>query len=540
MNLLRTIVACALMADASATWSKPRPVEAALTVDFASPGARISPEIYGQFMEHVGRGIYEGLWVGEQNRIPNVSGYRKDVVDALRALQIPLLRWPGGCFADQYDWRDGIGPRASRPVRLNGPYSALESNAFGTHEFMNFAELLGTQPYLSVNTGTLPPLGADRWLEYVTGEQKTALTDERRRNGRPAPWKVKYVGLGNETWGCGGLRTAQDGIDTARVFANAVTASGFDPHRYYLIAPGPTYNLPGIEGYTDTIMRSFNDIRGNAIFDALSLHYYASQEDIRLVSPDPRGMPSIGFVEKEWFGLLQSAARMNDGIVAMSGVMDKYDPGKKIAIAVDEWGAFHAPAPGSNPHDQYYQISLIDGEVAALTLNAFQRHTDRVRIANNSMLINTLHALILTDGPRMVVTPVYHVFMMYKPFKNAVPYPVRLATPTYNYQGASMPMLDVTAARGEDGRVYLAIANVDPHHGARLTTNLRGPASGSLLTGATMDAHNDFGSPNNISPKPFSGSSDTSGNLVLDIPAKAIVVISVGDASQGSQKESAN
>jgi alpha-N-arabinofuranosidase len=505
---------------------------ATVTVEVSRPGPVIDRNIFGQFSEHLGRGIYDGIWVGEDSPIPNIHGYRRDVVEALKKIHVPVLRWPGGCFADQYDWRDGIGPRDKRPVRINANWGGVpEDNAFGTHEFLDFAELIGAEPYISINMASMTPLDAARWLEYMTSDSKSSLAEERRKNGRDKPWTVKYVGLGNEVWGCGGEMRADYAIDVTRRYAYFIKAP--EGQTLTKVAGGPTANLPGYEDFTDTVMKNAKDLFGNIGFQALSLHYYAgpagNNEDLSMVGAKnaPSTSRAVGFSEDKWANYLRSASAMERAIDAVAAVMDKYDPDKKIGLFVDEWGATHEAEPGDKAIFQYQQSSLLDAEVAALTLNIFQRHTDRVKMANIAQMINVVQALILTDQGKMILTPTYHVFDMYQPFQDATPYPVNTSGSHYDFGGHSLPGVDVSAAKAKDGKIYLALVNLDPHASVDVTTNLVGRAHGTILTGPVIDAHNTFEAPDTVHPVPFSGTHNHSGKVMLKLPPKSIAVVAV-------------
>jgi alpha-N-arabinofuranosidase len=478
-----------------------------VTIDTAKPGAAIDRHIYGQFAEHLGRGIYEGIWVGEDSKIPNIKGYRKDVVEALRNIHIPDVRWPGGCFGDLYNWRDGIGPRAKRPVRVNVHWGGVtEDNSFGTHEFMNFAELIGADAYVSLNVGSLTPYDSAQWLEYMTSDSQSSLANERRRNGRAKPWNVHFVGIGNETWGCGGNMRPGYAADINRRYA---TFAGTPREMGSLkIASGShddDFDFP------ETMMRD------GGKFDGLSVHYYTVPRVFR-----DKG-PATGFPESEWASTLVHALHTDEIVTRTAAIMDKYDPDKKVGLYVDEWGTWYDQEPGSHPGFLYQQNSLRDAEVAALSLNIFQRHSDRVKGANIAQMINVLQAMILTDKDRMVLTPTYHVFDMYQAFMGAVPYPASVAGPNYK---EGLPMVDVSAARGKDGKLVLAIVNTDPGHAVQVVTNLTGTARGRILSGFAMDAHNTFTDPNRVRPLPFSGSTE-GGKLSFDMPAKAVAVVKV-------------
>ncbi len=510
--MLRTVfgVALALVLAAPA---QAQTAVANVTIDTSKTGAEIDRHIYGQFSEHLGRGIYEGIWVGGNSKIPNIHGYRKDVVEALRKIHVPVIRWPGGCFADLYSWRDGIGPRAKRPVRINVHWGGVtDDNSFGTHEFMNFAELIGADPYVSINVGSLAPYDAAQWVEYMTSDEKASLANERRKNGRAKPWQLKYLGIGNETWGCGGnMSGAYAASVNARYssFVNAPAAMGM-----VKIASGASGNIGDPEAFTAAMMK------GGGRMQALTFHYYAMPPD-----RGARG-PATGFSESQWAGELGLALKMEDYVSKVSAVMDKYDPDKKVGLYVDEWGSWYDQEPGSHPGFLYQQNSLRDAEVAALTLNIFHRHTDRVKLAAIAQTINVLQAMILTDKDKMLLTPTYHVFDMYQPFMGAVPYAATVSTPDYAQGDNKMPMVDVSAARGKDGKLVLAIVNTNPNHAVQLVTNLTGTAQGRILTAFAMDAHNTFDQPGLVHPVPFHGSTE-GGKLSFDMPAKSVAVVTV-------------
>ncbi len=490
-------------------------VTATATIDTSSPGAEIDRHIYGQFSEHLGTGIYGGIWVGEDSKIPNIHGYRTDVVEALKKIHVPVVRWPGGCFADLYNWRDGIGPRAKRPTRINVHWGGvIDDNSFGTHEFMNFAELIGADPYVSINVGSLAPYDAAQWVEYMTSDEKASLANERRKNGRTKPWQLKFLGIGNETWGCGGNMSGETSAAVnARysTFVNAPASMGM-----IKVASGGSFNRNegDFEAFTEAMMK------GGGRMQALSAHYYAMPA---LHAPKK---PATGFNESEWAEELDYALQMEPYVSRTAAVMDKYDPDKKVAIYVDEWGSWYLQEPGSHPGFLYQQNTLRDAEVAALTLNIFHRHTDRVKMAAIAQMINVLQAMILTDGPKMLLTPTYHVFDMYQPFMGATPFAAHVSTPNYSFGGKTMPMVDVSAARGKDGKLYLALVNTDPNKAVHLVTNLPGAGKGQILTGPAMDSHNTFTAPNAIHPVAFSGTSEN-GKAAFDLPARSVAVVAV-------------
>jgi len=506
-NILGGVMLLALVAPANA-----QTAVAHVTIDTSKPGPQIDRHIYGQFTEHLGRGIYEGIWVGENSKIPNIHGYRKDVVEALRNIHVPVIRWPGGCFADLYNWRDGIGPRAKRPVRINVHWGGVtDDNSFGTHEFMNFAELVGADPYVSVNVGSLTPYDASQWVEYMTSDENASLANERRKNGRAKPWQLKYLGIGNETWGCGGNMNGDYAAEVNARYSTFITAPA--AMGMVKVASGATGNGGDPEAFTAAMMK------GGGRLQALSFHYYAMPKG------QPRG-PATGFSEAQWANELTLTLKLEDYVSKVSTVMDKYDPDKKVGLFVDEWGSWYDQEPGSHPGFLYQQNSLRDAEVAALSLNILQRHSDRVRLAAIAQMVNVLQAMILTDKDKMLLTPTYHVFDMYQSFMDATPYPATVSGPEYVQGDNHLPMVDVSAARTKDGKLVLSIVNTNPNHAVQVVTNLTGSAHGRIITAIAMDAHNTFDNPNMVHPLPFA-SSTQDGKMSFDMPAKGVAVVTV-------------
>jgi len=495
--------------------AKSDPVPVSVSVDPAKTGPVINRDIYGQFAEHLGRGIYEGIWVGENSSIPNTKGYRNDVLEALRKIRVPVIRWPGGCFADEYNWRDGIGPRDKRPVRVNTHWGGVtENNEFGTHEFLDFTELVGAEAYVAGNMGSGTPREMAEWVEYMTSDSQSSLANERRANGRDKPWKVKYFGIGNESWGCGGNMRPEYSADLHRRYQTFVKAPRENP--VIKVATGANvddYN------FTKVLME-----RAAHQMDAISLHYYTFTH-----SWEDKG-PATGFNEDGWATTLQNALRMDELLTKHSAIMDQYDPQKRVGLFVDEWGTWFNQEPGSTPGFLYQQNSLRDAEVAALTLNIFHRHTDRVRMANIAQMINVLQAMILTDKEKMILTPTYHVFDLYVPFQGATPVNASVEAPAYKKGDVTLPRVDVSAARDTSGKLHIALVNLDPTRPARVTTDIAGVkvkgAKGRVLTADKIDAHNTFDNPNVVKPVAFSGRVE-GGKLVFDLPAKSVAVVAV-------------
>ena len=515
----------AVALDASPVLAQTNP-SVQLVVKPGQAGPRIAPDIFGQFAEHLGSGIYGGIWVGPDSPIPNVRGIRSDVVQALRAIHVPNVRWPGGCFGDNYHWRNGIGPRASRAATLNPDWAGvIEPNSFGTAEYFDFLGQVGAEAFISENVGSGTVQEAADWFEYMTSDKPTTLAKERAANGHPAPYKVKYLGLGNENWGCGGAMSPDHYVEEMKRFAhytrnyNPTQQSG--PDAMKRIAVGWD---SGNSDYTDAVMRAWKDKVWSWDIDGVSLHGYTIPN-----SWEKKG-PSVGFGEDEYAKGISATLKMKEWVAKQSAIMDKYDPGKKVGLYVDEWGIWTDPNPGSNPGFLQQQNTLRDAIIAALNLNIFIRNADRVRGTNIAQMINVLQAMILTDGPRMLLTPTYHVYRMYVPFQGATAVPVSFDAGTYAYRDIRLPKVDAIAARDSTGRLWLSLVNVDPDSPARFSVAFDGMrphgAVGEVLTGASVDAHNSFDSPSQVAAKPFAGRIN-GGQISFDLPPKAIAVVQV-------------
>lgn len=506
----------AVLAFACSGSSAATDASAQIIVHADRPGPVINRDIYGQFAEQLGHGIYDGIWVGEDSSIPNIHGYRKDVVDALKAIHVPVIRWPGGCFADQYDWRDGIGPRDKRPVRQNNSWGGEESNQFGTNEFMNFAELIGAKTYISANVGTGTPRDMQQWIEYITADGHSSLAQERRANGRDKPWNLSYVGIGNEAWGCGGSMRPQYYADLYRRFATFVQSPAGAP--IIKVASGPNDDNVA---WTDAVMK----VAGTQI-DALSLHHYTIPTGVWAHKGS-----ATHFDEAEWMASMKGALRMDDLIAQHSAVMDKYDPQKRVALDVDEWGNWLDQDPAKQDAALYQQNSLRDALTAAITLDIFQAHADRVRMANIAQMVNVLQSMILTDKAKMVLTPTYYVFDMYKAFQDATSLPIDIHSPEYRYGNASIPAIHATAARDAAGVVHIALTNLDPHHVDTVHIQLAGMSGrtvhGRVLTAPDMASINTFDHPDVVRPTQFSGAKWESDVLSVALPSKAIVMLDI-------------
>ena len=493
--------------------------ETRLVIDVQNPGAEINKNIYGQFTEHLGRGIYEGIWVGEDSDIPNTKGFRKDVVKALKDLHVPLMRWPGGCFADEYHWRDGIGPRDKRKVTINTTWGGVpDYNAFGTHEFFELAEMLGSEVYINGNLGTGSPREMAEWLEYMTADGESTLANLRRANGRDKPWKVHYFAIGNESWGCGGTMTPEYYSHLYRHYATFAKTP--EDNRPVMIASGGHTDLTN---WTEELMSM--ESSWSYRMDAIAHHYYT------LPTGDwgTKGS-AIGFDESEWFSTLKQTLRIEDFIKNNIAIMDKYDPEKKVGFYVDEWGTWYDTPEGENPGFLYQQNSLRDAVLAGVNLNIFHAYADRIKMSNIAQMVNVLQAMILTDKEKMVLTPTYHVFKMHIPFQGATVLPIKMENSTdYTYEDDSVMGVSASAALGKDGKVYLSLVNLDPNNSASLTVDGSSTfkrAKGFVLTSKEMDAHNTFSQPAYVKPEKYKATANK-GKLTLELPAKSVVVVSL-------------
>lgn len=495
-----------------------------LSVDASKPGAKIDRNIFGQFAEHLGHGIYEGIWVGQDSTIPNTRGIRNDVVAALRALKVPNVRWPGGCFADEYHWRKGLGPLDKRVVTINSNWGGVtEPNTFGTHEFMDFVDQIGSEAYISVNVGSGTPQEAAEWLEYLTAGQPATLAKERTANGHPAPYKVGFLGIGNESWDCGGNMTVDYYLSQLKIYSRFVR--NYNPaqegkRQMLKIAVGPG---DGSTEWTESIMKAYQDRHWSWDINGLSIHSYT-------VVKWPPSFASVGFGEAEYSRILRSTLEMEELVTKQSAVMDKYDPEKKVAMVVDEWGAWYAPLPGTNPGFLVQQNSLRDAILASLNLNIFARHADRVRMANIAQMINVLQAMIITNKGKMVLTPTYQVFKMYLPFQDAIFVPVTFDAGTYTHGDIRLPRLDAIAAKDASGKLWLEITNLDPEESVEIEAELAGiqvkSAAGEMLTAPEVDSVNSFGAPNAVAPKPVAVKAQ-GGRLALKLEPKSVTVVAL-------------
>ncbi len=492
-----------------------------IIVDTDRGTTTISRHIFGQFTEHLGNCIYGGMYVGENSSIPNTGGVRNDMIKALKEIRIPNLRWPGGCFADEYHWRDGVGPKSERPKMVNTNWGGVvEDNSFGTHEFLALCELLGTEPYITGNVGSGTVEEMNKWIEYMTFDGDSPMTRMRKANGREKPWTVHFFGVGNESWGCGGNMMPETYAAKYRQYQTF--CKNYSGNTLRKIASGPNvadYN------WTETIMQRVPAW----MMWGISLHHYSFGQDW-----DHKGS-ATKFDEKEYIRSLDNALMMDELITKHSTIMDKYDPEKRVALVVDEWGGWYETDPNNDPPYLYcQQNTLRDAILAALTLNVFEKHADRVRVANLAQMVNVLHSLFITKDEKMILTPTYHIFNMYKVHQDATLLPSAVKCPKYECNFNKMDQINVAASKDKEGMMHISLVNVDPHNAADITCSLRGTGNakltatdGQIITSAKVTDYNSFANPNNITLQPFKDYKLKDGVLTVKMPAKSVITITV-------------
>ena len=458
---------------------------------------KIAPEIYGQFSEHLGRCIYDGVYVGEDSPIPNTNGMRNDVVEALREIKLPVLRWPGGCFADEYHWRDGIGPKDKRRRMVNTNWGqTVEDNSFGTHEFFELCDQIGCEPYIALNVGSGTVNEAATWIEYMTASGDSTITNERETNGHKEPWHLKYVGIGNENWGCGG---SMDVDYYASVYKRYQSfCKNFGDNKLYKIACGPNGDdykwTEGLMSKLDT------DWHANGI----SLHYYTLPGDWQ-----NKGS-ATDFTDDEYYTTISKTLYIEEIIRQHLKIMDKYDPEHKISLVVDEWGTWYDVEPGTNPGFLYQQNTMRDAIVAAINLNIFNRHCDRIAMANIAQVVNVLQAMVLTEGFSMLKTPTYHIFDMYKEHQGAMLVDCKCDNFVYAASDCDVPVISSSAStrtKNNIKQLIITISNASLSEGAEIEISLSENAfSGQariMILDNDVHAYNTFESPENVIPEKY-------------------------------------
>ena len=476
----------------------------------------ISRQIYGHFAEHLGHCVYGGFYVGEGNtKIPNTNGVRNDVIDALKKLKIANLRWPGGCFADTYHWKDGIGPKDKRPSMVNAWWGGVtEDNSFGTHDFLNMCELIGTDPYLAGNVGSGTVQELIDWVQYVSFDGKSPMADLRRQNGREKPWKVKFWGVGNEAWGCGGNMKPDYYSDVYRKYATFMTGWSNET-KIFRIASGASsddYN------WTEVLMKNIP----HNMLGGLALHHYS------VINCNKKG-PAVDFSEEQYFATMKQALLMDSLVIKHSAIMDKYDPKKQVALVVDEWGGWYDVEPGTNPGFLYQQNTMRDAMIAGTTLNIFHNHADRVRMANLAQTVNVLQAVILTKEEKMLLTPTYHVMEMYNVHQDAKLIPLTIKSKDYVFGKEKLPAISASASKDSTGLVHISLVNIDPKNTQDISIDLQGgnlkTVAGRILASAKLQDYNSFEAPDKIKPAPFTGATLKGNSLTVKMPPFSVVVL---------------
>ena len=494
---------------------------ARLVIDDQKKKSRIQPEIYGHFSEHLGRCIYEGIYVGENSDIPNVNGMRTDVVEALKEIKVPVLRWPGGCFADEYHWRDGIGPKEGRKRMVNTHWGGVvEDNSFGTHEFFELCQQLGCKTYINGNVGSGTVQEMSEWVEYMTFEGVSPMAELRKKNGHEEAWRIDYFGVGNENWGCGGNMRPSYYADLYRRFQTYVRV--YDPEKPILKICGGA-NVADYH-WTKTVLDVTHDHtlpQFHGFMDGLSLHYYVH----------PGGWENKGsateFDETVWYQTLSKALYMDELVTRHGAIMDQYDPEKKIGMIVDEWGCWFDCEPGTNPGFLYQQNTVRDALVAGITLNIFNKHSDRVKMANLAQMVNVLQAVLLTEGNKMIKTPTYHVFHMYRHHQGAELLESILSGVDETGEGEwNVPEITESCSVDADGVITVTLNNLSIHEEKVLDIVLAGGevfdvCEANIVTGE-MHAHNTFEAPETVKEEKFTGYERLENGLRVTLPACSV------------------
>lgn len=486
-----------------------------ITIEKTENKTIINKHIYGHFAEHLGRCVYGGLFVGENSTISNTKGVRNDIIKALKELKVPNLRWPGGCFADTYHWKDGIGPKKDRPSIVNRWWGGtVEDNSFGTHDFLDMCEVLGAEPYLAGNVGSGSPRELEEWIQYVNYESGTPMSDLRKKNNREKPWKVTFWGVGNEMWGCGGNMTAEYYSNLYRQFATFMPdANGAaKPFRIASGANGEDYH------WTEVLMRDIP----KGLIEAVALHWYS------VINWEKKGS-SIKFDENQYFETMNSALKMEELVQKHSAIMDKYDPEKKIALIVDEWGGWFDNDGGNEGGVLYQQNTMRDAMIAGVTLNTFNNHADRVRGANLAQIVNVLQAVILTNKEKMLLTPTYHVMKMYNVHQDAQLIPLKIESPKYIFDKKELPAVSVSASKDKANLTHISIVNIDLKNENKIKIDLKElgikDIKGYVLSSSKVQDYNTFEDPNKIVPVVFNKFSIKGDKLEVTIPPFSVVVL---------------
>ena len=494
-----------------------------LVINTIEKKSHINKEIYGHFSEHLGRCIYEGLYVGENSDIPNVNGMRTDVVEALKKIKIPVLRWPGGCFADEYHWKDGIGPKETRKKMINTHWGGVvEDNSFGTHEFMELCRQLGCETYVNMNVGSGSVQEMSEWVEYLTFKGVSPMADLRKKNGHEEPWDVNFIGVGNENWGCGGNMRPEHYANEYRRYSTY--CRNYTDKKMYKIMGGPNvddYN------WTETTMKTIgkSGTYPADLISGISLHYYVH----------PGGWENKGsaldFDRNEYYETIRKAYYMDELITRHGDIINQYDPEKRIGLIVDEWGTWYRVEPGTNPGFLYQQNTMRDAIVAGVTLNIFNQHSDRVQMANIAQLVNVLQAVILTDGADMLLTPTYHVFDMYKDHQDAELLASYIENEVIGTETDKIPEISQSVSISEDGSLNITLVNASDDKDETIDVipveyNAK-EVKASILTGEMHD-HNDFTNKEKVKLEDYTDYKiESNGHITVKLPAMSVVSLKV-------------
>lgn len=486
-----------------------------LKIKPGNTGCKINKEIYGHFSEHLGRCIYGGIYVGKDSDIPNINGCRKDIVDALKEIRIPVLRWPGGCFADEYHWKNGIGPEENRVKMINTNWGGVtEDNSFGTHEFMNLCELLGCEPYIAGNLGSGTVQELSEWVEYMTFSGVSPMADLRRRNGREKPWKLKYLGIGNESWGCGGSMSPEYYSDLYRHYQSF--CKNYDGNSLYKVACGPNAND---YNWTRVLMSRLNKWHTNAI----SLHYYT----LPTGNWSDKGS-ATEFNAAEYYQTIKNTLFMEELLKKHTEIMDEYDPENNIGLVVDEWGTWYNVEPGTNPGFLYQQNTMRDAIVAAVNLNLFNNNCKRVVMANLAQTVNVLQALLLTEGAKTIKTPTYYVFKMYRNHQEGMLADTVIEDTSITEEDITIPQISVSASEN-DNVLTVTLSNASLTDKASLTVDTSRTVtgvSGRILNGS-MNSYNSFEEPDVVFDTVFTDYRHVNGIITLTVPALSVVSLEI-------------
>ncbi len=476
----------------------------------------INKNIYGHFAEHLGRCIYDGFYVGEGNKnIPNTAGVRNDIIASLKKLKVPILRWPGGCFADTYHWKDGIGEKAKRPSMVNTWWgNVTEDNSFGTHDFLNMCKEIGAEPYLAGNVGSGEVQELADWVQYVNYDTKSPMSDLRRKNGQDKPWRVKYWGVGNEAWGCGGTMTVEYYKDIYRKYATFMSNAGVEGGLFKIASGANDADYH----WTEALMRDIP----HHLLSGVALHHYS------VIDWNHKGS-ATDFDEEQYFITMQKSLLMDELVTKHSAIMDKYDPEKKVALVVDEWGGWYDVEPGTNPGFLYQQNTMRDAMIAGSVLNIFNNHADRVKLACLAQAVNVLQAVILTKGDKIIETPTYHVMEMYNVHQDATLIPLKVESEDYTMGDKMLKAVSASASKDKNGWTHLSLVNIDPHKSQTITIDLGqnkySVLSGRILKSPKLQDYNSFENPDKIKPTRFTGAKLKTNILSVELPPFSVVVL---------------